>query len=161
MIHRKLYTKTGNCETKKYITYSGSLDEPTLTVLHSQEDEETTYISHISANKEYVASLDYVNKTLKVFSSIDNEHLFDIQLTGMKRPYGVHLTSDGVLVTDFVGGKLSKYSLSPSDEPLWTCTGLHNAAGITTDESGFIYVTSTLLPAINIISPEGNQILHR
>ena len=154
----KLFTKCLFGKQKKYITYSGSLDEPTQTVLHSEEDEKPTKIIHISANKEYVASVDYVNKTLKVFSSIDNEHLFDIQLPGMQHPYGVHLTSDGVLVTDWKGGKLSKFSLLPSDDPLWiwTCKELNKAGGITTDESGFIYVAGTSSLAIYIISPEGN-----
>mgnify|MGYP001797466232 CR=1 FL=1 len=113
-----LFTKCMYSKEKKYMTYSGSLDEPT--VLHSEKHERPNDLTHISANKEYMASLDIVNKTLNVFSTINNEHLFDIQLTGMERPYGVHLTSDGVLVTDFIGGKLSKYSMSSSYEPLWT-----------------------------------------
>ena len=68
LVSGRLYTKCQSCNEKKYMTYSGSLDEPTQTVLHSEEDEDPTYITHISANKEYVASLDLVNKTLKVFS---------------------------------------------------------------------------------------------
>ena len=140
------------------VLYYCTTDCTVQTVLHSEEDEKSTKIIHISANKEYVASLDIVNKTLKVFSSITNEHLFDIQLTGMHRPYGVHLTSDGVLVTDLRGGKLSKYSLWPSAEPIWICNGLLNKpSGITTDEPGFIYmyVAGTRSPAIYIISPKG------
>ena len=155
-----LFTKCMYSKEKKYMTYSGSLDDPTQTVLHSEEDEKSAKVTHISANKEYVASLDIVTQTLKVFSSFNNEHLFDIQLTGMQRPYGVHLTSDGVLVTELTGGKLSKYSLSPSAEPLWSCNGLHHEpSGITTDESGFIYVTSHNMPIIHLISPEGQHCL--
>ena len=95
LVGSRLHTKCESRKEKKYIFYSGSLGEPTQTLLHSEEDEEPTKIIHISANKEYVASLDFVNKTLKVFSSINNEYLIDIQLTGMQQPYGVHLTSDG------------------------------------------------------------------
>ena len=156
LVGSRLNTTSAFFEENKSVTNCGSLDEPTQTVLHREEDEKSTKITHISANKEYVASVDYVNKTLKVFSSINKEHLFDIQLTGMQRPYGVHLTSDGVLVTDFPGGDLCKYSLSPSDEPLWTCYGLRKPSGIMTDESGFIYVTSTGSHSICFISPEGN-----
>ena len=105
-----------------------------------------------------MASLDFVNKTVKLFSSINNEHLFDIHLSSIQRPYGVHLTSDGVLVTDYIGGKLNKYSLLPSDEPLWTFTGLHKPTGITTDESGFIYVAGLHSLEIHIIMPEGNKV---
>ena len=158
----KLYTQCASRQEKRYMTYCGSLVEPTKTVLHSQEDEKPNQITQISANKEYLASLDYVNNTLKVFSSINNEHLFDIQLTGMKRPYGVLLTTDGVLVTEVNGAKLSKYSLSPSAEPLWSCNGLHHEpSGITTDESGFIYVTSHNMPIIHLISPKGQHLFRR
>ena len=141
LVDKKLFTSSTSSKEKKYITYCGSLDEPTQTVLHSEE-------------AEYVAILDYVNKTLKVFSSIDNEHLFDIPLTGIEQPLGVHLTSDGVLVSDFRDGKLSKYSLTPSEEPLWTCNGLREPSGITTDELGCIYVTSKNVPIIHLISPK-------
>ena len=96
-----------------------------------------------------------MNKTLKVFSSTTEEHLFDIQLTDFQHPYGVHLTADGVLVTDMNGGKLCKYTLTASPEPIWICTGLPRPSGITTDELGFIYVCNTGTPIINIISPVG------
>ena len=155
LVSGRLYTRCASRKEKKFITYSGSLDEPTQSVLHSEKDEKLNQIIHISANKEYMASLDFVNKTLNVFSTINIEHLFDIQLTGMERPYGVHLTADGVLVTDFIGGKLSKYSMSSSYEPLWTCNGLREPSGITTDESGFIYVSS-MVSEIYIISSEGD-----
>ena len=84
LVDNKLFTSSTSSKEKKYMTYCGSLDEPTQTVLHREEADNPTKITHISANKEYVASLDYVNKTLKVFSSIDNEHLFDIPLTGIE-----------------------------------------------------------------------------
>ena len=157
----KCYFKVGSTVGKKYITYSGSLEDPTQRVLHSEEAENPSMITHLSANKDYIASIDFVNKTLKVFSSTTEEHLFDIQLTDIQHPYGVHLTADGVLVTDSTGGKLCKYTLTPSPEPIWTCTGLHKPGGITTDESGFIYVTDVNGPMIRIISPLGEYILCR
>lgn len=74
----------------------------------------------------------------------------------MKSPFGVCLTGDAVLITDLEGGTLSKYFLSPSQGDLiWTCTGLTSPSGVTTDESGFIYVAGLHSPYIHIISPEG------
>ena len=156
-----IYTQAKSCTAKKYVTCSGSLEDPTQHVLHSEEAENPTKISHLSANQDYIASFDWVNKTLKVFSSTTEEHLFDIKLTDIQHPYGVHLTADGVLVTDWTGGKLCKYSLTASPEPIWTCTGLPYAGGIATDESGFIYVTDVNGPIIHIISPSGEYVLRR
>ena len=151
----KFHFKVGSATEKKYITYSGSLEVPTQRLLHSEEAENPDQITHLSANKDYIASIDFANKTLKIFSSTTEEHLFDIQLTDFKHPYGVHLTADAVLVTDLDAGKLCKYSLTASFEPIWTCSGLPRPSGITTDECGFIYVCNTLKPLINIISPVG------
>ena len=154
-IRQKLFTKINLYDHKKYITYSGSLEDPTQRVLHSEEAENPSKITHLSANADYIASIDFVNKTLKVFSSTTEEHLFDIQLTDFQHPYGVHLTADGVLVTDLNGGKLCKHPLTPSPEPIWTYTGLPKPAGITTDEAGFIFLCNASKPIINIISPVG------
>ena len=145
--------KIGSKEKKLYVTYCGTHEQPTQRVLHSEESESDIKINHLSAYKDYIASIDSVNKTLKVFSSTTEEHLFDIQLTDFQSPYGVHLTADAVLVTDSTGGKLCKYALTSSSVPIWTCTGLPEPAGITTDESGFIYVCNATI--INIISPAG------
>ena len=150
----KFYFKVGSATGRKYITYSGSHHEPAQRVLHSEEAKNPNQITHLSANKDYIASIDYVNRALKVFSSTTDEHLFDIQLTDFQSPYGVHLTGDAVLVTDWKGGKLCKYSLTASPEPIWTCT-IPNAGGITTDESGFIYVTDLDGPLIGIVFPSG------
>ena len=151
----KFYFKVGSTVGKKYITYSGSLEDPTQRVLHSEEAENPIQITQLSANKDYIASIDSVNKTLKVFSSTTEEDLLDIQLTKFQHLYGVHLTADGVLVTDLNGGKLCKYALTSSPNPIWTCTGLPQSGGITTNESGFVYVCNTNKPIINIISPLG------
>ena len=109
----QLVTKIGSTEKKLYVTYCGTHEQPTQRVLHSEESENETQVNHLSSNKDYIASIDYVNKTLKVFSSTTEEHLFDIQLTDFESPYGVHLTADAVLVTDFhSNGKVSKYALT-------------------------------------------------
>ena len=139
----------------KYFTYSGSLDNPTRYILHIEEAKSPSDISHLSANTDYIANIDFVNKVLKILSSVTEEHLFDIQLIGFQYPYGVHLTNDAVLVTDVRTGRLNKYALTPLPEPIWTCTELPSAGGLTTDESGFIHVTVGDKPIIHIISPSG------
>ena len=139
----------------KYFTYSGSLDNPTRYILHIEEAKSPSNIIQLSANTDYIASVDCMNEVLKIFSSVTEEHLFDIQLTGFQYPYGVHLTNDAVLVTDVRTGRLNKYALTPSPEPIWTCTVLPSAGGLSTDESVFIYVTVGDKPIIYIISPSG------
>ena len=112
----------------------------------------------MSANRQYLASIDSAHKTLKIYKVNNNpEHAFDIDITDMTQTFGVYLTADAVLVTDFAEGKLCKYALSVSSQPIWTCASLNAPAGIATDESGYIYVTSNESPKINIIPPEGNK----
>lgn len=67
-----------------YFTYSGSLDNPTRYILHIdiEEAKSPSKISQLSANTDYIASVDCMNKVLKIFSSLTEEHLFDSQLTG-------------------------------------------------------------------------------
>ena len=83
--------------------------------------------------------------------------MFDIDMTDMGDLFGVHLIREAVLITDLHGGKLSKYALSTSPQPIWTCTGLQHPTGISTDESGNIYVTSTSAPTIYVVTPEGKK----
>ena len=181
---------TNICTEDEYITYLGSLDDPTHHILHrteresyeeteddkeeedneeseddeeaedreddeSEEEGEDYYTSHVAANENHMAIADTVNKSLKVYSSITEEHLFDIQHTDFNKPYGVHLTHDDVLVTDLETGILYKYTLTPSPDLIWTCTGLDGAGAVTTDESGFIYVADMEGLIIHIISPSG------
>jgi len=157
-VSEKLYSQVTSSSWKKYVTFLGSTDKPTQTVLHSVESDAANQMTHLSANKEYLACIDYVNKTLMVFSSTNDTHKFTIPLTDLQRPYGVHLTTDAVLVTDHQEGKLYKYALSPSSVRMWVCSDLPGASGIDRDESGFIYVTSITSPNIYIISPEGKKI---
>ena len=75
----------------------------------------------------------------------------------MKTPYGVHLLPDDstVLVTDWVGGELRKYLLTAGAKPVWRCGGLEKPSGVTTDESGLIYVCSWSGKKIYLISDDG------
>ena len=149
-----LLTKISSFKENKYITYIGSLEQPTQTVLHSEYFDNPQQLTYVAANKDYIASIDIVNKRLKVFLFTTKDH----QLTDMNHPYdvGLHLTSDAVLITDFNGGTLSKYALSSSHADLiWTCKKLTRPNRVTTDESGLIYVIEYRSPHILIISPEG------
>jgi hypothetical protein len=159
-VGEKLYSQAASSSRKKSVTFLGTIDNPTQTALQSEETDDANQVTHLSANKEYLASIDIVNKTLMVFSSTNDTHQFTIPLTDLQIPCGVHLTSDAVLVTDLQEGKLYKYALSPSPVRLWVCSGLPGASGIDRDESGFIYVTSSISPNIYIISP-GGECSHR
>ena len=96
----------------------------------------------MSATDNRIAVIDSVNKQLRVYSAA-GDHQFNISLTDMKCPYGVHLLPDdsAVLVTDLDGGELKKYPLTAAAKPVWRC-GLEKPTGVTTDESGLIYVCS-------------------
>ena len=150
-----LYTHATSEEDKKYFFYAGSLEQPIQRVIHSVGHETPTKITHLSVNKNHLASIDLVNKVVKIFSTMKHEHILDISLAEMKHPYSVHIISDGVLITEFFGDQLCKYGISPSSGKLWTCEGLVYPTGIATDESGFIYVASHNTPKTYIISPNG------
>lgn len=157
LVGEKLYIRTF-CGTKnEFCAWVGSLETgPTNQLIHNEKNPKPeTRVIHLSANAKYLASIDCVHKTLKIYRTRNVEHLFDIQLTDMKQPYGVHLISDGVLVTDLVRKSLYKYTLSPSPALTWTCTGLHGPSEVTSDESGLIYVISGDRPTIYIVSHEG------
>ena len=151
-----LLTKISSFKENKYITYIGSLEQPTQTILHSEDSDNPQQLTYLSATKDYIASIDYINKLLRVFLFTAREHLYDVKLTDMIRPSGVCLVGDAVLITDMHRGTLSRYSLSSSRADLiWTCAELTYPSGVTTDESGFIHVAGLQSPYIYIISPEG------
>ena len=140
---------------ESYTTYFGSLGNPTQTVLHTEGyDDELAYIRHPSINKHYIVHIEYTSNILKVFSSANERHLFDIKLRKLKELYATLITDDTVLVTDAGGGKLCKYNLSPSPDPIWTYDGLLEPSGIAVDESGFIYLTGFDTQTVHIICPE-------
>lgn len=143
---------------KKYVTYCGPMEQPCQTVLHSESDDKLDKLTYASANESTTASAYLVSKTLKLFSTGQND-LLDINLTDMGRPHGVHVLTSTVLVTDLKGGCLYKYDLLDSKNPIWICRNLFRPAGIATDDSDFIYVSSNDKPIIYIISPEGKCII--
>ena len=119
------------------------------------KNEGDPYITHLSATDNRIAVIDSVNKLLRVYSAA-GDHQFDISLTDMKWPRGVHLLPDdsAVLVTDYAGGELRKYRLTAAAKPVWRC-GLENPTGVTTDESGLIYVCSGKGKKVYLISDNG------
>ena len=156
MVGNRVLTEGVSLKDNKYITYIRSMEQLTKTVLHSEDSDDPNELTFLSANKDYIVSIDIVNKLLKVFLFTTKEHLYDIQLTDMKKPYGVCLIGNVVLIADIQGGAVSKYCLSSSRADLiWTCTGLTYPSGVTTDKSGFMYVAGLHSPYIHIISPDG------
>ena len=152
----KLITKVCDDVNKKYCTYIGTETDPQQTLLHEVKYEGTPYLSHMSATDNRIAVIDSVNKLLRVYSAA-GDHQFNISLTDMKWPCGVHLLPDAsaVLVTDLDGGELRKYPLTAAAKPVWRCGGLEEPTGVTTDESGLIYVCSLRREKIYLISDNG------
>ena len=119
LIDNILYTHTFCNSNKRFSTWIGSLqDTPTQSILHTESHDAVSQITHLSADRNYVASIDYVHKLLKIFESTNAEHMFDIDMTYMGDLFGVHLIREAVLITDLNGGKLSKYALSISPQPI-------------------------------------------
>ena len=103
LVGNNLYMHAVSYKEKKYIAYAGSMEQPTQRVIYSVGDENPTTITHLSTNKDHLASVDFVNKVVKIFTIHELEHVLDISLAEIKHPYSVHIISDGVLVTDFYG----------------------------------------------------------
>ena len=135
----KLITKVCDDDNNKYCTYIGTETDPQQSLLHDVKYEGYTQLSQMSATDNRIAVIDSVNKQLRVYSAA-GDYQFNISLTDMKRPCGVHLLPDdsAVLVTDVEGGELRKYLLTAAAKPVWRCRGLGKPTGVTTDESGLI-----------------------
>ena len=152
----RLITKLCDYDNKKHCTYIGTETDPQQTLIHDVKYEGYPYLSHMSATDHRIAGIDKVNKQLRVYSAA-GDHQFNIDLTDMKSPRGVHLLPDdsAVLVTDRDGGELRKYPLTAAVKPVWRCGGLEEPTGVTTDESGLIYVCSWSWRKIYLISDNG------
>ena len=86
---------------------------------------------------------------------------YNIDISDMRCHHGVHIlpADNSVLVSDseYRGGEVRKYKLQAGKhhQPVWRCTGLTNPLGITSDQSGLIYVVSATEKKIYQISPQG------
>ena len=151
----RLITKVHDYDNMRYCTYIGTETDPQQTLLHEVKYEGAPYLSHMSATDNRIAVIDSVNKQLRVYSAA-GEYQFNIELADMKWPRGVHLLPDdsAVLVTDYEG-ELRKYPLTAAAKPAWRCRGLDNPTGVTTDESGLIYVCSGKGKKVYLISDDG------
>ena len=155
----KLVSIVSSDVEESYTTYFGSLGNPTQTVLHTEgNDDELAYIRHPSINKHYIVHIEMISNTLKVFSSANGRHLFDIKLRRSREPFCTLITDDAVLVTDVDKGKTWKYELTPSQDPVWTYKGLCGPSGIAVDESGLIYLASSLMPTVHILCPDTGEL---
>ena len=152
----RLITKVCDYDNNKYCTYIGTETDPQQTLIHEVKYEGYTYISHMSATDNRIAVIDSVNKQLRVYSAA-GDHQFNISITDMQLPYGVHLLPDdsAVLVTDWDGGELREYPLTAAAKPVWRCRGLEWSTGGTTDEFGLVYVCSRKGKRIYLISDDG------
>ena len=137
----KLITKV--CEDDSdYLTfcvYIGTDKNPRHTRLHEYESNSMTPLS-VSSSK--VADIDHLAYRPMVYT-ITGDNLYNINLRGIDYPTDVHILADddSVLVSDNSEGKLRKYKLQAGEhEPQWICEGLYIAMGMTSDQSGYIYI---------------------
>ena len=157
LIRDKLITHGASQAMKKYVTYLGSLPVPQSTLLHSEVHENPNKISHCSANEKCIAFADTVNISIKIFLVSNNKHLYDIVPSPhLLNPFGVCILSDVALVT-YTGGKhVYKYSLTQKGKLIWRSDELSGQpSGITTDDSGFVYVSNNSSPNISVITLQG------
>jgi hypothetical protein len=152
----KLITKVWNHEDK-YSTYIGTESDPQHTLPHQYEGH---CDSQLSVSHSRIADIDTESKQLMIYT-ITGDHLYNIDLSDMWRPIGVHILpgDDSVLVSDYDEEQVRKYKLQPGKhEPVWICTGLTHPEGITTDQSGLIYVVSHGEEKIYQVSSTGDYL---
>ena len=149
-----LITKVRNDGT--YSTYIGTESNPQHHLLHQYKDA----YSQLSVSDSMVAYIDKASNQLMIYT-ITGNHLYNIDISDMSYPKGVHIlpADDSVLVSDNgYRGEVRKYKLQAGThhQPVWRCTGLARPWGITSAQSGLIYVVSLLgMKKIYQISPQG------
>ena len=150
----QLITKVGDYPTVSI--YIGTESNPQHTLLHKYKG----YLySQLSVSDSMIADIDRANKQLMIYT-ITGNHLYNIDIRDMSRPDGVHILPAGesVLVSNCGWrGEVRKYKLQADThhQPVWICTGLCWPQGITSDQSGLIYVVSFVAKKIYQISPQG------
>ena len=150
-VGNQLISKAWNAGT--YSTYIGTESNPQHTLLHQYEG----YHSHLSVSDSMIADIDRASKQLMIYT-ITGNHLYNIDISDMKNPQGVHIlpAGDSVLVSDWKG-EVRKYKLQAGTQhqPVWRCTGLLYPRCLTSDQSGLIYVVTVDKKKIYQISPQG------
>ena len=58
LIGNILYSYATSWEDEKYVTYGGSLEQPTERVIYSVVDPKPNKITHLSVNKSYLATIE-------------------------------------------------------------------------------------------------------
>lgn len=119
-----------------------------------ENERDNSNLSHLSISRKYIATCDTTSKEVKVFS-IRGEHIMNIGSGQLKRPWGVLLIDNAVLVTDSSNGCLYKYNLMSDSYPVWKCENLRSPTGICVDSQGYIYVASNKGNVIYLVSPQG------
>ena len=143
-----LVVKAGKQENEQVETFIGTKQDPTCRSIGRYNLVTSSGNIEISVSDRYIASICCTaeDKLLRLFTT-DGTHLFDINLSDMKYPYGAHLLPDRtVLVSDLKGGELRKYHLLPNNtEPIWKYQPNDKdlrLSSVTSDESGLIYVVA-------------------
>ena len=122
-----------------FCVYISTDKNPRHTRLHEYE---SNFMTPLTVSSSKVADIDHPAYRLMVYT-ITGNHLYNINLRGIDYPTDVHILADddSVLVSDNSEGKLRKYKLQAGErEPQWICEGLYIAMGMTSDQSGYIYI---------------------
>ena len=87
-------------------------------------------------------------------------------LHSMHRPLGIHITREDtnhVVVSDDTQHSITKFSLNFEYcivQPVWTCKGIGQPTGITSDDDAILYIASDA-GSLSYVSPEGKLLVHQ
>ena len=154
IVGEQLITKVWNDGTSS--TYIGTESNPQCTLLHQYKSR--YYYSELSVSDNMIADINKGSKQLMIYT-ITGNHLYNIDISDTSYLVAVHIlpAGDSVLVSACIGGEVRKYNLQfgKHRQPVWRCKGLSQPWGITSDQSGLIYVVSAKENRMYQISPQG------
>ena len=120
---------------------------------------------YMDACPQYVVAVDSCSQLLYCFD-YHGTCILQARLHSMHRPLGIHITrknTNHVVVTDNTQHSITKFSLNfeyCNVQPVWTCKGIGQPTGITSDEDGILYVASDD-GSLSFVSPEGKSLVHQ
>ena len=139
-------------------SYMGTQSNPTQTLLSQYKNRN---LSHLAVSKDRIADFDADLGKLTVYS-ITGDHQFNVYIKDIEHHWGIHILPDGCLLMSdhaYKKGKVKKYKLQTgTQQPIWS-VNVDRPFGITTDQSGLIYVVpdSDADRKICQITPQGEM----
>ena len=114
----------------------------------------------MDACPNYVVAVDSCSQLLYCFD-YPGTCILQARLHSIHRPLGIHITrqnTNHVVVSDNTQHSITKFSLNfeyRDVQPIWTCKGIQQPTGITSDEDG------SDDGFLSYISPEGKLLVHQ